>query len=473
MVMGAGAMVLLATLSWLDHAVIVVCLAAMIGLGMLFSWRQRNENEYFLAGRRMPWFIVGISIIASLLSSLTHVSEPGEVWKSGITHMAGIARAGMVYSARNASGSFRHLSASFRQHSAMATPFRIALVGLDHPHGAGWRRTLLNLGSEIEITALVPRFENGTASLEERHARVPRFDTVDELIERSAFDGALVCLPNHESPEAVVRLANAGKHVMAEKPVAGDAESMRSAVEAVQRAGIAFQNGYTWRYDVGANRLREMIGDGRFGKLISIETSFITSDVARRGASHYVFDRAISGGGFFNWLACHWLDLLFYVTRQAVVGVTARVGVFGDTPIDVEDGGVAILELANGSLATFTGGYWIPRWMGESRWSLRGSQRWVHWDPARAETGGHFEIHGPQPQWDAMEETFSLPPDLTPGYGGYRAVDLLIDWIAAARQPGKTCRNTPQSTLATLELIDTIYRSSSEGRRIACHIDAT
>lgn len=82
-------MVLLAVLTWLDHAVIVVCLAAMIGLGMFFSRRQRTEDEYFLAGRRMPWLIVGISIIASLLSSLTYVSEPGEVWKSGITHMAG------------------------------------------------------------------------------------------------------------------------------------------------------------------------------------------------------------------------------------------------------------------------------------------------------------------------------------------------------------------------------------------------
>lgn len=352
----------------------------------------------------------------------------------------------------------------------MKPPFRLAFVGIDHPHGAGWRRSLLNLPDELEITALVPRFDDGTASLEERHAQVPRFATVDELIAQGSFDGALVCLPNDESAAAAERLAAAGKPILVEKPAAAGAEPMRRVVEAVRRTGVAFQNGYTWRYDAGANRLREMLRDGRFGKLISIETSFVTSDVARRGADHYVFDRDVSGGGFFNWLACHWLDLLFYVTGQAVVGVTARVGVFGATPTGVEDGGVAILDLADGGLATFTGGYWIPRWAGESRWSLRGSQRWVHWDPARPGTSGHFEIHGPQPQWDAMEETYALPPDQTTGYGGYRAVDLLSDWIAAARQPGTACRNTPESTLATLELIDTIYRSSAEGRRIECQI---
>lgn len=76
-------------LAWQDHAVIVVYLAGMIALGAWLAWRQRTDVEYFLAGRQMPWFAVGMSVIASLLSSLTYLSEPGEVWNSGITHMAG------------------------------------------------------------------------------------------------------------------------------------------------------------------------------------------------------------------------------------------------------------------------------------------------------------------------------------------------------------------------------------------------
>lgn len=80
---------MLIALAWQDHLVIVLYLAAMVVLGARLARRQTSEDEYFLAGRQMPWFVVGVSIIASLLSSLTYLSEPSEVWKSGVTHMSG------------------------------------------------------------------------------------------------------------------------------------------------------------------------------------------------------------------------------------------------------------------------------------------------------------------------------------------------------------------------------------------------
>jgi predicted dehydrogenase len=353
----------------------------------------------------------------------------------------------------------------------MSAPFRVAFVGIDHPHGAGWRESLGGLPDELEITALVPRFGGTTYSLEERYARLPRFETVEQLLKEGhgLFDGAVVCLPNQEGPAAAVALAKAGKHLLVEKPGAGRPSDARGIVEAVRAAGVAFQSGYLWRYDAGAERLRRMVADGRFGKLISAELNFVTSDVARRGPGHYLFDPVESQRGFFNWLACHWLDLLLYVTGDTVTGVTARVGRFGAQAVDVEDGGAAILELAGGTLATFIGGYWLPRWAGEARWTLRGSERWIHWDPMRAGTGGVITIHGPQPQFQAMNETYTLPADSTPGYGGQRAVELIRDWVSAAAER-RECRNTPQGMLDTLELLEAIYESSRTGSRVATRI---
>ncbi len=352
----------------------------------------------------------------------------------------------------------------------MTQTFRLAFLGVDHPHGFSWRETLRNLGDDVAITAILPGFDGATASLEERLADVPRFDTVADLIERGRFDGAVVCLPNDETPAAIAALANAGKHILTEKPVAADAEKARPALEAVRQSGVAFQTGYLWRYDEGANRLRAMVADGRFGKLSSVEMTYVTADVLRRDPSHYLFDPDRSGGGFFHWLACHYLDLLLYITGESVVGVTSRLGVFGGTPTEVEDGGVAILDLEGGGLATLLGGYWLPRWAGETRWCLRGTQRWVHWDPSRPGTGGVIEVHGPRPHWVAMEETFPLPADSTPGYGGRRGLALVRDWIDAARDGGRPCRNTPGSVRAVLEILDTIGQASREERRVHCRI---
>ena len=350
----------------------------------------------------------------------------------------------------------------------MPDPLRIAVLGIDHPHGMGWRESLRQVLDAVDITALVPAFDNGTTSLEQRYTDLPRFETVEALLRDGGdlFDGALVCLPNNTGPEAVIQLAQAGKHILLEKPGAANAADSRRMAEAVRTAGVAFQSGYMWRYEEGANRLRDMMTDGSFGKLISLEMTWTTSDVFRRDPSHYLFDPKDSGPvGFFNWLGCHHLDLLSYVTSQTVTGVTARVGNFGGTPIDMEDGGSAILDLSGGGLATFTGGYWHPRWLNDIQWNLRGTQRWVHWDPGRAGTGGVLEIHGPQPQFMAMEETFELPPDDTPGYGGKAMVALLRDWVRCAHEGGD-CRNTPESMVAVLETIDRIYESSRSGRRV-------
>src|SRR5262245_16986797 len=217
---------------------------------------------------------------------------------------------------------------------------RLAFLGIDHPHGAHWRQQLANFADQAQIVVFVPSFGGATASLAERYAHLPRFDSVSALQKGAEFDAAVVCLSNRDGPPAIVELARAGKHVLAEKPVAAGAADARAIVEAVEQSGIVLQTGYMWRYDDIANRLKRMVEQGAFGQLISVEMTFATSDVARRGPDHYLFDPAASGGaGFFSWLACHWFDTLLYVTGKAVVGVTARSGVYGAVPTQVEDGG--------------------------------------------------------------------------------------------------------------------------------------
>lgn len=76
-------------LAWQDHLVIALYLAAVIGIGWYSARRQKSGDEFFLASRSLPWWAVGISIMATLMSSLTYLSEPGEVWKSGVTNLLG------------------------------------------------------------------------------------------------------------------------------------------------------------------------------------------------------------------------------------------------------------------------------------------------------------------------------------------------------------------------------------------------
>ena len=67
-----------------------------------------------------------------------------------------------------------------------------------------------------------------------------------------------------------------------------------------------------------------------------------------------------------------------------------------------------------------------------------------------------------------MEDEFIAPADDTHGYGGANGIALLRDWYALIRGEVASCRNTTQSMVDTVRLIENIITASNEGRRIDC-----
>src|SRR5439155_6783797 len=108
----------------------------------------------------------------------------------------------------------------------------------------------------------VPSFGGGAASLEERYADLPRFEAVSSLLRGAEFDAAVVCLNNRDGAAAIVELAQAGKHILAEKPVASSGAAARQISAAVEKSNVAFQSGYMWRYDDITARMKRMVEQG-------------------------------------------------------------------------------------------------------------------------------------------------------------------------------------------------------------------
>ena len=80
-----------------DHAVMAVYFALMLAAGYWFSRRQQSREEYFLAGRNMPWFLVGLSLFATLLSTISYLAVPGEMIKHGVGVLAGLLALPVVF----------------------------------------------------------------------------------------------------------------------------------------------------------------------------------------------------------------------------------------------------------------------------------------------------------------------------------------------------------------------------------------
>lgn len=68
----------------LNMAVLAAYLLAMLGVGLAFAGRQKTTEDYFLGGRRMPWWAAGMSMYASLTSAVTFMALPGTAYRENI-----------------------------------------------------------------------------------------------------------------------------------------------------------------------------------------------------------------------------------------------------------------------------------------------------------------------------------------------------------------------------------------------------
>ncbi|MBS0515816.1 MAG: sodium/solute symporter [Proteobacteria bacterium] len=88
-------------LKWLDWIVIVVYLAAMIGIGMYFYLRDKHKStsEFFVGGRSIPFWAAGVSLYAANTSSISFIAIPAKAFETNWTYMTNnlIAVVGLVF----------------------------------------------------------------------------------------------------------------------------------------------------------------------------------------------------------------------------------------------------------------------------------------------------------------------------------------------------------------------------------------
>lgn len=74
----------------LDWAIIAIYLATMAAIGVYFSRKQKNLDQYLLAGRSMGWLPVGLSLMAALNSGMDYLMQPSSTIRYGVVLAVGI-----------------------------------------------------------------------------------------------------------------------------------------------------------------------------------------------------------------------------------------------------------------------------------------------------------------------------------------------------------------------------------------------
>ena len=71
---------------WINWTVLIVYLAAMLGMGFYFMRKEKGADDFFKGGGKIPWWAAGISIYATMLSAITYMTIPAKAYNTDWTY---------------------------------------------------------------------------------------------------------------------------------------------------------------------------------------------------------------------------------------------------------------------------------------------------------------------------------------------------------------------------------------------------
>jgi predicted dehydrogenase len=190
----------------------------------------------------------------------------------------------------------------------------------------------------------------GSRSLESASAfaaRVPgcrAHGSYQALLDDPQVDVVYVALLNHQHAEWCIRAAQAGKHVLCEKPAAMTAGELEQVLAAVRRAGTFFMEGFLYRCHGRWAKLREIIAGGVIGEVRLLHAGFCFDGTKARRLQ----ERALGGGALMD-VGCYPLSWLRWIAGSEPL-VTACVAQLNADGVDLTTS--ATLRFADGVLGT-------------------------------------------------------------------------------------------------------------------------
>ena len=168
-----------------------------------------------------------------------------------------------------------------------------------------------------------------------------------DVVSRDDVDGVVVCTPNRLHAEMAVAAAEAGKHVLVEKPMACTVDEADRMIDAARATNVLLMPAHNLRFVPPFVAVRDAVAAGRVGTVTGVRAALGHGGPEGWAPEAVWFrDADAAGGGALLDLGVHLADLVRAVLGDDVVEVTAFVR--GGTP-GVEDSGVALLRFAGGA----------------------------------------------------------------------------------------------------------------------------
>ncbi|WP_168119940.1 Gfo/Idh/MocA family oxidoreductase [Paenibacillus sp. HB172176] len=180
------------------------------------------------------------------------------------------------------------------------------------------------------------------------------YGSYEELLADDSLDVIYIPLPNHLHMEWTIRAAEAGKHILCEKPLALNAEEAARMAEACEKAGVQLLEAFMYRWDSRYDKIKEIIDSGEIGELRGIRSAFTFNNAKDKGNVRY---RKEWGGGSLYDVGCYPISAARLLLGEEPVAATVQA-IFSPEHDDVDMMASGLLEFEGGVSLTFDCGMW-------------------------------------------------------------------------------------------------------------------
>lgn len=284
------------------------------------------------------------------------------------------------------------------------------------------------------------------------------------LLKSTTADLVILATPSGLHPEQAIQVAQSGRHVMTEKPMAtrwhDGVRMVKACDDANVRLFVVKQN----RCNATLQLLKRAVEQGRFGKIYSVAMNiFWTRPQEYYDSAKWRGTWEFDGGAFMN-QASHYVDLLDWMIGpvESVMAYTATLA----RDIEVEDSGVAAVRWRSGAMGTVNVTMLTYPKNLEGSITILGEKGTVRVGGLAVNEIQKWEFSDTRPEDANVGET-SYETTSVYGFGHPLYYRNVIETLRGKEEPETDGREG----LRTLELLIAMYLSSRDGKRVALPLD--
>jgi predicted dehydrogenase len=179
--------------------------------------------------------------------------------------------------------------------------------------------------NKARLVAVVSRNRNKAARVA-RNFKAPAFYSLDEYaacLANPEVEAVYVATPQGEHAWLTIQAAQAGKHVLCEKPLAATVEQSAQMVKACQNNSVLLMTAYRKYFEPGTRLLKKLIQAGEFGRIDVIHTAFSELHVPGKSLQ-WLLDPELAGGGPLMDLGIYCVNTSRWLAGEDPVEVSAQ-----------------------------------------------------------------------------------------------------------------------------------------------------